>query len=115
MTKKKEQLSTSKLKPSTKREKVTSFIVQKKSRQEFPPLVGKFIDRAKAEPLHLKNNAWQQWNLSVLKYALSRSDVSTCKSIVDIPPENCFGRYYNCLRFHVCLPRLLAKGVLRNI
>ena len=54
VTKKKEQLSTSKLKPSTKREKVTSFIVQKKSRQEFPPLVGKFIDRAKAEPLHLK-------------------------------------------------------------
>ena len=92
MTKKKERLSTSKLKPSTKREKVTSFIAQKKSRQEFPPLVGKFIDRAKAEPLHLKNNAWhwQQWNLSVLKYALSRSYVSTCKSIADVPPESCF-------------------------
>ncbi|CAH3167592.1 unnamed protein product, partial [Porites evermanni] len=88
---------------------VTSFIAQKKSRQEFPPLVGKFIDRAKAEPLHLKNNAWQQWNLSVLKYALSRSDVSTCKSIVDIPPESCFGRYYNCLRFHVKATRLAKK------
>ena len=109
MTKKKEQISTSKLKPSTKREKLTSFIAQKKSRQEFPPLVGKFIDRAKAEPLHLKNNAWQQWNLSVLKYALSRSDVSTCKSIVDIPPESCFGRYYNCLRFHVKATRLAKK------
>ena len=109
VTKKKEQLSTSKLKPSTKREKVTSFIAQKKSRQEFPPLVGKFIDRAKAEPLHLKNNAWQQWNSSVLKYALSRSDVSTCNSIVDIPPESCFGRYYNCLRFNVKATRLAKK------
>ena len=109
VTKKKEQLSTLKLKPSTKREKVTSFIAQKKSRQEFPPLVGKFIDRAKAEPLHLKNNAWQQWNLSVLKYALSRSDVSTYKSVVDIPPESCFDRYYNCLRFNVKATRLAKK------
>lgn len=53
VAKKKEQLSTSKLKPSTKREKITSFIAQNKSRQEFPPLIGTFIDRAKEEPLHL--------------------------------------------------------------
>lgn len=45
----------------------------------------------------------------MLKCALSRSDVSTCKSIVDIPPESCFGRYYNCLRFHVKAIRLAKK------
>ena len=71
VAKKKQQL-----RPSTKREKITSLISQKKSRQKFPPLVGKFIDKAKAEPLHLKNNVWQQWNLSVLKYALSRRNHS---------------------------------------
>ena len=60
--KKKAEVNKTNLKPATKREKVTSFISQQKSRQEFPPLVGKFIDCAKAEPLHLKNNAWQHWN-----------------------------------------------------
>lgn len=45
----------------------------------------------------------------MLKYALSRSDVSTCKSIVDISPESCFGRYYNYLRFHVKATRLAKK------
>lgn len=66
---KKEQLDNSALRPSTKRDKMTSLIPQKKSRQEFPTLVGKFKDKSQAEPLQLKNNAWQHWNLSVLKYA----------------------------------------------
>ena len=45
----------------------------------------------------------------MLKYALSHSDVSTCKSIVDIPPESCFGKYYNHLRFNVKATRLVKK------
>ena len=109
VAKKKEQLSTSKLKPSTKQEKITSFISQNKSRQEFPPLIGKFIDRTKAEPLHLKNNAWQQWNLSVLKYALARSNLSTCQSIFHVPSESCFGKYYHSIRFIVKATRLAKK------
>lgn len=48
--KRKLELSKTNLKPSTKREKITSFILQQKSRQEFPPLVGNFIDKFKAEP-----------------------------------------------------------------
>ena len=54
---KKEEVSKTTLKPATKREKITSFISQKKSRQEFLPLVGKFIDRAKTYfgvPYHKK-------------------------------------------------------------
>ena len=50
--KKKVEVSKTKLKPSTKRQKITSFNSQQKSRKEFPPLVGKFIDKGKAEPLH---------------------------------------------------------------
>ena len=45
---------------------VTGFIAQKKSRQEFPPLLGPAIEKIKVEPLHLKNNAWQQWHALVL-------------------------------------------------
>ncbi|KAK2556220.1 hypothetical protein P5673_021831, partial [Acropora cervicornis] len=64
--------------------------VEQKSRQEFPPLVGNFIDKAKAEPLHLKNNAWQQWNSFVLKYALSRTDVRNCDTVFEVPTNSCF-------------------------
>ena len=106
---KKIQVSKTALKESTKREKVTSFISEQKSRQEFPPLVGTFIDRAKAEPLHLKNNAWQQWNASVLKHALSRSNLANCRSIFDVPPNSCFGKYYHCIRFIVKATRLAKK------
>ena len=44
----------------SKRKKVTSLISDKKSRQEFVPLLGQFVDRAHIEPLHPKNNACQQ-------------------------------------------------------
>lgn len=38
-----------------KRSKDTEFIARQKSRQEFLPFVGKLIDKAHVEPLHLKN------------------------------------------------------------
>ena len=107
--KKKVEVSKTNLKPSTKREKITSFISQQKSRQEFPPLVGNFIDKAKAEPLHLKNNAWQQWNSFVLKYALSRTDVRNCDTVFEVPTNSCFGKYYHCIRFMVKATRLAKK------
>lgn len=109
VAKNKEQLVNSALRPSTKRDKITSLISQKKSRQEFPPLVGKFIDKAKVEPLHLKNNAWQHWNLSVLKYALSRSNLGSCQSILDVPTDSCFGKYYHSIQFVVKATRLAKK------
>lgn len=40
---------------------VTKFISQNKSRQEFVPPIGKYVDSSKAEPLHSTNNAWQHW------------------------------------------------------
>ena len=38
----------------TKREKITDFIAKQKSRQDFLPLLGNFIDKAHVKPLHLK-------------------------------------------------------------
>ena len=107
--KKKAEVNKTNLKPAKKHEKVTSFISQQKSREEFPPLVGKFIDCAKVEPLHLKNNAWQHWNSSVLNYALSRSNLGNCNSILDVPSNSCFGKYYHCIRFMVKATRLARK------
>ena len=52
-----EELQKSNLVQSTKRSKLKSFISNElKSRQLKFPLIGKFIDMAKAEPLHVKNN-----------------------------------------------------------
>ena len=40
------------------RNEVTKFIAQNKSRQEFVPPLGKYVDLLKAEPLQNTNNAW---------------------------------------------------------
>lgn len=66
----KKALESKKIEKKTKRSKVTEFISCQKSRQEFPPLIGEFINNAHVEPLHLKNNAWQY---SVLQNSLKRS------------------------------------------
>ena len=52
------------------RTKVTEFIAEKKSRQEFEPILGPVIDKGFAEPLHLANNNWQFlfWNFSTMFY-----------------------------------------------
>ena len=42
-------------------EVVTKVIAKEKSRQEFVPPLGKYLDLAKAEPLHNANNAGQHW------------------------------------------------------
>ena len=103
--KKKVEVTKTNLKPSTNIEKITSFTSQQKSRQEFPPL-----DGAKAEPLHLKNNAWQQWNFFVLKYALSRTDVRNCDTVFEMLTNSCFGKYYHGIPFMVKAIRLAKRN-----
>ena len=56
-----------------KRSKVTDFIALQKSHQEYIPLVGKLIDKAHVEPLHLKNNAWGYFFKVLLKEAVAKS------------------------------------------
>lgn len=58
---------------NTKRSKVTEFIGQQKRRQEFLPLLNKYIDKAHVEPSHLKNNAWQYYFRNILKEAIRKS------------------------------------------
>ena len=73
MKRKKKELTKNGKQGKAFRREVTKHIAKAESRQEFEPLVGKIIDRAKVEPPHLKNSAWQ---LFVMKHALSLSDVS---------------------------------------
>ena len=56
-----------KLKAATLRNKVTEYIKLKNSRQEFVPILERYIDLAVAEPLHLKNNICKEMFVKVLK------------------------------------------------
>ena len=93
----------------TFRNMVTTFIAKKGSRTEFPPLLGEAIYRVKAEPLHLKNNAWQQWHALILKYAIARTNLSGCENVSDTPLSSCFNQYYEALKCVLKATRLAKK------
>ena len=70
---KKNTLSKKKLKPTTMRNNITKYIKELKSRQEEEPLLGEYIDKAKCEPLHLKNNTVKELFLKILNRVLTVS------------------------------------------
>ena len=72
----KKKLSKSPSTANTKRVKITSFIAEKQSRQEFSPRVGKAINKAHVEPLHLKNNACAYMFKLVLLFSIEKSKLS---------------------------------------
>ena len=87
---------------STRRAKVTSFIVQKHSHQEFEPVVGKLIDRAHKDPLHLKNNACERAHQELLSEVIAMSK---------LPAHSPFKRYIAAMR--ACGLSRLAKKVTK--
>ena len=94
-----------------KRNKITQFIAQNKSRQEFTPLLGKLIDKAHVEPLHLKNNAWGYFFKVLLKEAIAKSKISVaCKTFAELPQDSCLVKLVNALQ-HVLHVGRLAKKV----
>lgn len=109
----KKSLSEKQLKEKKFRSKVTEFIARKNSRQEFVPLIGKLIDLAHVEPLHIKNNAWQYFFKGVLKEAVGKSNLSdSCKKFADIPNDSIVSRVVTALKFEVkakCLARKVKK------
>ena len=93
-----------------KRTKVTEFIARQKSRQECLPLVGKLIDKAHVEPLHLKNNAWGYFFKVLLKEAVAKSNIpATCKTFAEVPQDTCLGRVVTALKCEVKAGRLAQK------
>ena len=109
----KASLGTKPISDKCKRSKVTEFIAKSKSRQEFVPLIGKLIDRAHVEPLHLKNNAWQYFFKSLLKEAIGKSKLPpACKTFEEIPRDSCFARFVSVLQYEIkakCLARKVKK------
>ena len=98
----KKSLTTKQLKEKQFRNKVTEFISRNKSRQEFVPLIGKLIDKAHVEPLHVKNNAWQYFFKGVLKEAIAKSNLpETCKKFLDVPRDSPFSHIVTFVLFVV--------------
>ncbi len=96
------------------RTKVTEFISSQKSRQEFEPILGPFIDKALAEPLHLANNNWQFLFFELFNYVLHSKTIvpSNAKLISDLPIDSCLRKFLKCLKKDVKANRLY-KSILR--
>ena len=96
---------------STYRSKVTDFISKNHSRQEYEPLLGPLVDKAKVDPLHVKNNAFQQAFHDILIDAISFSALSTnVKKIQDVPDSCCFAKLMATLKYPV-RATVLAKAI----
>ncbi|CAH3034505.1 unnamed protein product, partial [Porites evermanni] len=73
------------------RNEVTKFIAQNKSRQEFVPPLGKYVDLLKAEPLHNTNNAWQSWFLTALAIVMHythQNHLKAATAVSDLPDSS---------------------------
>jgi len=103
-----------KLAASTKRSRVTTYISSLKSRQEFVPLVGKLIDKAHADPLHLKNNACALAHRYLLNEVILLSSLKHCPSVLfsQLPKSSPFVKYITAMKQKCNLTRL-AKRVIR--
>ena len=89
----------------------TEFIAQNKSRQEFSPLLGKLIDKAHVEPLHLKNNARGYFSKVLVKEAMAKSKISiACKTFAELPQDSSFVKLITALQ-HVLHVGRLAKNL----
>ena len=90
------------------RSKVTEFIASQKSRQEFEPILGPFIDKADVEALHLANNNWQFLFSELLIYVIHTKTVipSSAKKIADLPKRCYLRKFFSCLKMEVTANRL---------
>ena len=95
---------------ATKRQKITSYISTKlHSRQEKIPLVKEYVDRAKCEPLHIKNNVVAQIFVKLQKEVLKNSDVRSFKSFNDIPENNLYRRFVSFVKHEMNCNQLANK------
>lgn len=108
----KKSLAKKQMAASTRRSKITSFISQKHSRQEFEPVVGKLIDRAHVDPLHLKNNACARAHQQLLNEVIAMSKLTDeVNYFSQVPAQSPFNRYITVMR--KCGLSRLAKKVTK--
>ena len=93
--------------------KITSVIAEKKSRQEFSARIGKLINKAHVEPLHLKNNACAHMFKHVLLSSIQRSELSqSINEFSKVSSLSPFARLISILKSQCNMSRL-AKKIMR--
>ena len=85
---------------STKLKKLLAYIGKElKSRQFHFPLIEHYVDVAKAEPLHLKNNTIKERFMILFKIAIGQmSSGSGVKCFSEIPADSLFIKFVDFLR-----------------
>lgn len=92
----------SKASTATKRTHLTTFISKTlKSRQKEIPLVGKFIDCAKTEPLHIKNNTTKELFLKLLRIVMASPCIKNCRSYPEVQRDSLFAKLMDFLRYNM--------------
>ena len=108
----KEQLKKSGLAATTQRTQLTAYTASLKSRQEEVPLLGKYIDHAKSEPLHIKNNTTKELFMKMFKIVVSQSNLKNVKMFSEISPDNLFSKFIFYIRFTMGC-NFLSKKMIR--
>ena len=83
------------------RNEVTKFIAQNKSRQEFVPPLGKYVDLLKAEPIQNTNNAWQSWFLTaraIVMHYTNQNHLKAATAVSDLPDSSPLFAFLRCLK-----------------
>ena len=94
---KKAEIAKKKIK--TGRTLLTTYISKElNSRQEEAPLIGKYVNLATCEPLHMKNNTVKELFMKVLNLVLLQSNVPGAQSFSEIDPGNLFVEFINFVR-----------------
>ena len=110
--KKKGELAKTTNAEATKRQKLTSYIsTVLKSRQEEAPLVRSYIDIAKCEPLHLKNNVCKELFIRFWKDLFSTHVFAKVKSFSNLPEDNIFSVFVAFVRKEMKLNKLAGKMI----
>jgi hypothetical protein len=61
-------------------------------------LVGEYIDSAKTEPLHLKNNVTKELFMKLFRIVVSGSDLKNIRVYSDVSPDSLFFKFIDFLR-----------------
>ena len=102
------------------RQKVTSFIAKCESRQEYKPVIGKYVGVAYVEPLHLKNNAFQHLHELLFAEVMDRTPApirNKASTVHELPRDCALAKYLHALVHKVGAGRLhmkIAKWYMEN-
>ena len=97
--------------PLSARTKITKQIASLKSRQEFLPPIGKVVDKALIDPLHVKNNTWEKVNRLIVAEVVTSSKAHKSQKLSDLANDDPVKVYHSALKTIVKAGKVAKKFV----